>query len=336
MDPRSLATLGEETFGGTLPWYATFSAHPHVDRRRGALVSVGLGARVDRRGVFPVAETWEIGRDGRARRGASVRLRNADVIHSVGLTPRKTVVLLGPYGLDAGRLPELLARRRGLFDCVAWRPRDPLVVYVADRDGRTPPVMHELPAGFVIHVANAFECGQGSGHQVVVDAVVHADPMIVEAVRVPFTEPPSHAGRLVRTRIAAGAVTTEVLSDAGVEFPTVRPDLDGLPHRYVYAGCFERNGRAQPTSALLKIDTQAGKTASIDLGDGSIFGEPVFVPREGGASEDDGWVLSLGYDGNDHHSFLAILRADAWAEIARVHVPFHVPMGLHASFMAAR
>ncbi len=62
------------------------------------------------------------------------------------------------------------------------------------------------------------------------------------------------------------------------------------------------------------------------------------MPREGTSArdaEDDGWVLTLGYDGSDHHSFVAILRADTWDEIARVHLPFHVPMGLHASFASS-
>ena len=332
LDPRSLETRGEESFDGTLPAWGMFSAHPHVDSRTGALVSVGLGVRASARGVHPVAETWEVGRDGRARRGRSIQLRHPDVIHSVGLTPTKTVIVAGPYGIDLRRIPDFLLRRRGLFDCAAWRPSDPLVIYVADRDGRGPDAVYELPTAFVIHVANAFD----DGDEVVVDAVMHPDPGLIESIRVPFTEPVGRAGRLVRFRLGArGRVTTEELSGAGMEFPTVRADRDGAAHRYVYAGRFEKDDRIAATSTLLKVDTLTGATSEHDLGEGCVFGEPIFVPREGTAArdaEDDGWVLTLGYDGSDHHSFLAILRADTWDEIARAHLPFHVPMGLHASF----
>jgi all-trans-8'-apo-beta-carotenal 15,15'-oxygenase len=331
VDPRSLETRGEEDFGSSLPAWATFSAHPHVDRRTGALVSVGLGVRASARGIYPVAESWEVGRDGQARRGASIRLRHPDVIHSVGLTPTKTVVLAGPYGLDLRRFPKLLLRRHGLFDCAAWRPSDPLVVYVGDRDGRAPDAVYELPAAFVIHVANAFD----DGDDVVVDAVMHPDPGLIESIRLPFTDPTSRAGRLVRLRLGPrGRASAEELSDVGMEFPTIRADRDGAVHRHVYAGRFEKDERTAPTSVLLKVDTKTGTTAEHDLGEGCVFGEPIFVACEGG-EEDDGWVLSLGYDGTDHHSFLAILRADTWDEVARLHLPFHVPMGLHASFAPA-
>jgi all-trans-8'-apo-beta-carotenal 15,15'-oxygenase len=351
LDPASLATEGEEDFDGTLPRYATFSAHPHLDRRTGALVSVGLGLRFGARprgsaltsAVFPVAETWEVSREEahsarlRARRGRSVRLRNPDVIHSVGLTPTRTAILAGPYGLDARRVPELLLRRRALFDCVAWRPRDPLTIYVADRAGAARrgalPAIYEIDTAFVIHVANAYD----DGEDLVVDAVLHPSPDLVESIRIPFTDPAGPAGRLVRLRLrAGGVVTTESLADVGMEFPTIRPDLDGAEHRFVYAGRFDDAGTTKPTSILLKVDARAGRIAQHDLGASCLFGEPVFVPRPDARTEDDGWVLSLGYDAADHHSFLAILRADAWDEVARVHLPFHVPAGLHASFAPAR
>ncbi len=339
VDPRSLETRCEESFEGSLPPWATFSAHPHLDAKTGALVSVGLGVRASARGLHPVAETWEVARDGRARRGASIRLRHPDVIHSVGLTATKTVVVAGPYGLDMRAIPELLLRRRGLFDCAAWRPSDPLLVYVGDRgdrDGHGEGCVYELPTAFVIHVANAFD----SGDDVVVDAVMHPDPGLIESIRLPFTDPVGRAGRLMRLRLGRdGRSSVEELSDVGMEFPTIRPDRDGAAHRFVYAGRFEKDGRIAATGSLLKIDTLTETTRELDLGDACIFGEPIFVPREnarngGRDAEDDGWVLTLGYDGADHHSFLAILRADTWEEVARLHLPFHVPMGLHASFVS--
>jgi len=65
-----------------------------------------------------------------------------------------------------------------------------------------------------------------------------------------------------------------------------------------------------------------------------MFGEPTLVPNAGGTAEDDAWALSLSYDGRDHHSFLSVIRVDAFEEVARLHLPFHVPIGLHASFVA--
>jgi all-trans-8'-apo-beta-carotenal 15,15'-oxygenase len=330
--PRSLETIGEEDFEGTLPRWATFSAHPHMDPETGALVSVGLGFRPGARGIRPVAEVWEVSREGRARRGRSIPLRRADVIHSVGLTRSKIVLLVGPYGLDARRIPGLFMGRHGIFDSVAWRPRDPLAVYVADREGNAAPEVYELPAAFVIHIANAYEEGQG----IVADAVLHPDPELVESVRLPMRDPRVRAGPLARVRIENRRARVTPLSDIGLEFPMIRLDRDGRKHRYVYAGSFERrDGSCGATSVLVKVDTETGLVREHDLGEGCCFGEPAVVSRPGALAEDDAWVLSLGYDARAHRSFLAVLRADAWDEIARVHLPFHVPIGLHASFARA-
>lgn len=120
-----------------------------------------------------------------------------------------------------------------------------------------------------------------------------------------------------------------------MEFPAILPTRTGVANRYAYAGKFERSdGATAATSILLKVDCTTGLTREYDLGVGCVFGEPVLVPRPQARAEDDAWALSLSYDGRDHHSFLSIIRADGWDEVARLHLPFHVPMGLHATFVA--
>jgi all-trans-8'-apo-beta-carotenal 15,15'-oxygenase len=335
LDPSSLETIGEASFEGTLPPWATFSAHPHRDRGTGNLVSVGLGVRFGRSGLTPVAEVWEVSASGRARRARSIPLRHADVIHSVGLTRRHIVILLGPYGVDWRKLPGFAARRRGMFDVVAWRPHDPLTVYVAERHRDTPPRIYELPTAFMIHVANAYD-DEAKG-DVVVDAILHPDPGLIESIRLPFTDPKGRAGRLTRVCLRArGDFEARELSPVGVEFPAILPAKDGTPHRFTYAGKLDRDDERTCGASpfLVKVDTETGRTVEHTLGDGCLWGEPVIVPRPSARAEDDGWALLLAYDGRDHHSFVAILRADSWDEVARVHLPFHVPMGLHATFVA--
>lgn len=56
--------------------------------------------------------------------------------------------------------------------------------------------------------------------------------------------------------------------------------------------------------------------------------------RQTGEGEDDGWLLSLVYDGAEHRSRLYVLDArDVEAEqLAIVHLPHHVPYGFHGTF----
>jgi all-trans-8'-apo-beta-carotenal 15,15'-oxygenase len=85
---------------------------------------------------------------------------------------------------------------------------------------------------------------------------------------------------------------------------------------------------------VVKIDNDSGERWACDLGAGFGVGEPIFVPRPGRAGEDDGWLLSLVYDGAAHRSRLYVIDArDVEAEpLAVAHLPHHVPYGFHGTF----
>ena len=56
------------------------------------------------------------------------------------------------------------------------------------------------------------------------------------------------------------------------------------------------------------------------------------MPRPGGAAEDDGVVLSVVFDNRSRASFLLVLDAASFAEVARLAVPHGIPAGLHGQF----
>ena len=58
------------------------------------------------------------------------------------------------------------------------------------------------------------------------------------------------------------------------------------------------------------------------------------MPRQEGAAEDDGWVLSLVYDGNTGTTDLVVLDAAriSAGPVATVHLKHHLPFGLHGSW----
>jgi len=60
----------------------------------------------------------------------------------------------------------------------------------------------------------------------------------------------------------------------------------------------------------------------------------VFVARPDAVAEDDGWLLVLMYDAANHRSTLVILDARDIAKgpVARLHLKYHIPYGLHGSF----
>ncbi|MDG2276351.1 MAG: carotenoid oxygenase family protein, partial [Pseudomonadales bacterium] len=80
---------------------------------------------------------------------------------------------------------------------------------------------------------------------------------------------------------------------------------------------------------------QTGRATQFDIGAGRHAGEPVFIPKEGIAGEDDGYLMSLVYDEGKHTSELLILDAQDMARpaIAQVHIPSRVPYGFHGNWI---
>jgi beta,beta-carotene 9',10'-dioxygenase len=66
--------------------------------------------------------------------------------------------------------------------------------------------------------------------------------------------------------------------------------------------------------------------------DGCYPGEPVFVAAPGAMGEDEGVVLSVVFDGKQGHSFLLVLDAASFAELARAQVSHHIPFGFHGIY----
>ena len=63
--------------------------------------------------------------------------------------------------------------------------------------------------------------------------------------------------------------------------------------------------------------------------------ETVFIPREPGAAEDDGWLMSVVHDANSNRGELVVLDASAFGSepVARVLLPTRVPYGFHGNWV---
>ena len=65
---------------------------------------------------------------------------------------------------------------------------------------------------------------------------------------------------------------------------------------------------------------------------GMLPGEPLFVPRPGGAEEDDGVLLSMGTD-PDGGSSLYVLAAQDMRLLAQCRSPVPLPAGFHGCWL---
>ena len=125
---------------------------------------------------------------------------------------------------------------------------------------------------------------------------------------------------------------TAALLNTGFEFPSTNyKRVGGKAYRFAYGASDGHRGNAY-SSAIVKIDIETGGSSSFSDGT-HIFGEPLFVSRPGGESEDDGVLLTVGSAQDAESSVLAIIDARSMAPLALATVQSSIPLGFHGSFL---
>ncbi len=185
----------------------------------------------------------------------------------------------------------------------------------------------EIDPCFVFHPMNAFS----SGDRITLD-VARYESLWSQRADV-FDTAYLHRFEI---DLAAGRVSETPLDDLGIEFPRVKEQLTGLPHRVGYA-VWNRVGKGVPpgSGGIVRYDLESGKRDVFDGGDGYVPSEVVFVPAGDNASEEEGWLLGYFFDRAKDTSELAVFDATrvSGGPIARVELPQRVPLGFHGSWV---
>ena len=136
--------------------------------------------------------------------------------------------------------------------------------------------------------------------------------------------------------LASGTCKETQLDDRSAEFPRLDDRLVGYENRFLYTLTSDTGFIGPGASTLARYDRTGGAIVRHDFGPLHYPGEPVFVPRTSDAAEDEGFVLSVVYDGGSGKSHLAVLDARnlAGEPLARAHLEHRVPLGFHGNFAA--
>lgn len=332
VDPRGLDTLGPPPFAAALG-ARTVAAHPKVDPVTGELVFFGYR-------LHKPPYVW-VGLADRA--GDLVAVADLDtagprIPHDVAFTRRFVVFMDLPLGWDPVALRA--GKRRIGFDREApariglWRrptPENP-----AGGDVR----WFDVPPCYVYHLTSAYD--------VVEDGV---DRVVITGCRVddPIPAVPDTSGLVPRldtihlvpatTRwtldLRAGAATVDTIDDTPTEFPRVDDRTWGRKARFAYHPRIARADTLQ-FDGFLKLDHDGGPTVTCAYPAGWRGGEVVFAPRPGGTAEDDGWILTALSHPDEAGSNVWVLDARAVdaGPVATVRVPWRMPLGFHAEWLA--
>jgi carotenoid cleavage dioxygenase-like enzyme len=321
----TLRTLGVADWAKGLKGQLT-TAHPHLDRERGELVNyVAHLGPTSRYRVYALAPGSQ-----RPRQIAAVRVSRPAYMHSFAITERYVVLVEFPLVV----IPiELAVSGRPFIENYKWEPGRGTRFTVVDLSSGEVRARVGGPAFFSFHHINAFE----DGDELAIDLCAYEDASIIDALyldRLRAGEPvPTATPWRYRVPLGGGEASGEQLADCTIELPRIDyRKRNARPYRYVY-GAGARGDR-DFLDQLVKVDVDDGSVMTWSE-PGSYPGEPVFVPAPDQKAEDDGALLSVVLDSRRETSFLLVLDAHTFEEVARAEAPLRIPFGFHGSFFAA-
>jgi beta,beta-carotene 9',10'-dioxygenase len=321
-DPETLATIGPLEYADSLKGVAT-TAHPHYDPGRDELINyVARFSRVSDYVLYglPAGGT-------RRREIARLPVKEPSYMHAFGMSGR--YLILAEYPLRVSPL-KLALSSKPFIENYEWRPSEPTRFRVIDRETGALRGTYETNAFFCFHHVNAFERGSA---ELMVDLVAYDDPGIIDALYLdaagPVGDLPVTELRRYTIDLNGGSVKSERLSEGTVELPRIDYARCNT-HDYSYAYFTGADGGW--LDRLVKVDVREGARREWSAPD-CYPGEPIFVREPGADAEDAGVVLSVVLDAAAERSFLLVLDAGTFVELARADAPHHIPFGFHGDYL---
>lgn len=306
-----LDTVGPVDFDGQLT--GSFTAHPKRCPVTGELLAFGYGL------MPPYLTYHRISAEGVLVQSEVIDVPAATMQHDFNVTRDHVVFMDLPVLFDLD-----LAMRGGMP--FVWSDTHGARLGVMSRTGASADVRwYEIDPCYVFHPLNAYDDEAG---RIVIDVARY--PQLWRQGGT-FADVSSLWRWVIDP--ATGTVTETQLDDRPGEFPRVADARVGLDHRFGYL--VSQLGRDERDS-LVKYDLAHGGAASAHtFGPGRTPGEAVFVPAEGAAAEDDGYLMTYVYDAAEDRSDFVVLDArDLTADpIAVVELPRRVPFGFHGSWI---
>lgn len=322
IDPHTLARVGVTDLGVVA---RAFSAHPKFHRPTGAWINQGFRIL-----PTPHLDYYRLSPEGHASRISSTAYNGSIFTHDFAVTDHYIVSICPPVFASPY---DFLVKGQSLQDAARWLSEKPTQFIVTPLDQPTEHITIDAPSFLYSHTASACD----DGEDIIIHGIAADDGSNMDwiaAVSPNATHlPPACPSRLTsfRLNIRKRTVTIDRLSDACIDFPTVNPDVDGKPQRFVYATGFreEDNAYRDLFNAIVKIDL-GGTIEKMSFGDTVFVSEAIFVSRPHAATEDDGYLISVLYDAEADMSEVAVLTATRpMTLVARFSLGAVLPMSFH-------
>jgi beta,beta-carotene 9',10'-dioxygenase len=327
-DPRTLKTVGvlEPSEDDRV---AHTTAHPHYDFAR--MQSVSYATRFSQNNTYNVYGTSSI---TEKKLIGSIQVDEPGYMHSFGMTENYIILAEFPLVVQPA---DFLVRTKPFIENYRWKPERGSRFIVMNKAAGGVTGIYTTDPFFAFHHVNAFE---SSSNEIILDIIAYNDSSIIRSLYLDVLRGDSHgtvspSAELRRYHIPLQTnndVYYEIVANDSMELPRINyRQYNTKDYRFVYAVGQTYDFAGLRNWPLVKVDISERRSKVWSEND-YYPGEPVFVPRPDGIAEDDGIILSVVLDSKKGNSFLLILDAKSFEEIARAEAPHHIPFGFHGEY----
>ncbi|HLX55164.1 MAG TPA: carotenoid oxygenase family protein [Aquella sp.] len=259
---------------------------------------------------------------------AEIPTKKPAYIHSFAKTENYFILYENPLRLNP---LNMFLSKKPFIENYTWDDV-PVNFIILDKNGK---IVRQIAFDkfFCFHVVNAFE----DGDKIHLDLITYPNADIINAF---YLEPKVNLdSKSIIPSLCRYVLDLETASCTsykpdvpGIEFPGINSAYAEKQYNFIYAASSKNNNFK--LDSLIKIDLAKNET-KIWQQDQCLPGEPVFIADPTVQTEDTGVVISMVADLKNKLSFLLILDAKSFSEIARILLPHLLPMGLHGTFHKA-
>jgi beta,beta-carotene 9',10'-dioxygenase len=323
-DPHTLKTVGVFDFNDHISGQLT-TAHPHHDFDKKETINyMTQFSRESRYNIYKIMT-------GKSRELiASIRSKEPSYMHSFALT--ENYIILVEFPLVINPL-DLIVSGKPFIENFRWKPERGTKFTIVSRSKRKIVGSYITDPFFAFHHVNAFEIDD----KIVLDIITYQNDDIIRSLYLDVLrgnirykkDIPTSELRRYEIRLNSSSIEYEIILSM-LELPRINYRRTNMKD-YEFMYSTGTHSFEDFTNRLIKINVKS-KDFAVWSEKGCHPGEPVFVARHGGVQEDDGLVLSVVLDSNKGNSFLLVLNAQSFEEIARAEVPHHIPYGIHGQY----
>ena len=347
MDGLALSTEGRSQLGGVLEEEDPFSAKMVIDpvKDRALMYRVRQDAKTSELTVFEFNDKFRLVDEGNVDEEgkSSMELPGLAMLsdmavtenYSVFVQPAVSTAMQFMFNKDTGKVLSV--------------ENEPAMMHLVPRVGKNKqPVSLPIPFDGVIEANLQFCNAYEDGSKIIVDAIRSDGTKKASSTTPkswPFVSSKADYEAQAASRslwryeidVSSGSVSKEKLSDVQCYFGTVRPNQSTLKHDQIFMAIGGLGDETAPPQGIASYDCNTGTMDSWTPEAHEFCGEPMFAPKVGAASEDEGYLLTVLFDGKAEKSELLVFESNAISSgpVCRIPVGIGIPHGLHGCFTTA-